>query len=489
MPDPNPLFIFPDKPFLSIIILAALAVAGLYLARRQAHESIRAFCRVVRNSMRIAAKSVMRGEAQLRERNREVLLAEGMELVEREVEREFQRVALVIERDLQGYPALNRKLSEQIAHIDQDYQDSSEVPPTPPVWINAVEAVAKIQDKGGRMVGEILSDIHKTIIKMQKKAGEDYWAATRKRHKILSAMMPYWRRLAGTLDIVGRTMASLQEKAKIIDRLMNDYDEIRHGTDKAVRKLSSSSMTHFFISSFGLFIAVGGAVVNFNLVALPMSEMFGGATYIAGFPASEVGALFLILLETLTGIFFMEAMGFTKLFPFIASYDDKRRHRWAIIMLIFLFIFAGMESALAFMRDIIAAQNEALLQSLSGAGGTINAHTSFIPTATQMVMGFVLPFILAMAAIPLESFIHAARTVIGVLMVGLLRFLAALLRFFGTMFYYLGSFFIGIYDLVIFPPLWAEEKIRDSGVGRRKKEAKGKKSKAADKEKNQVRNA
>jgi len=387
--------------------------------------------------------------------------AEFIPLLKREIEREFQRVGVLVERDLQGYPAMNRKLSEQIARIDQDYHESSEIPPAPPVWIKAVEAVATIKDKeGGKVVAEILSDIHKSLVKMQKQAEEDYRKATSERHRILSGMMPYWRKLATTLDTVGRTMTSLQEKARVIDRLMDDYDEIRKGTDKAVRKLSSSSMTSFFISALGLFIAVGGAVVNFNLVALPMSEMFGGSTYIAGFRASDVGALFLILLETLTGIFFMEALGFTKLFPFIASYDDKRRHRWAVIMLVFLFVFASMESALAFMRDLIAANNEALLQSLTGAEGTVAPHTSVIPTITQMVMGFILPFILAMAAIPLESFVHAARTVIGVVAAAMLRFVAGLLRITGTAFYYLGSFVIGIYDLVVFPPLWMEERIR-----------------------------
>ncbi len=456
----SPLLIFPDSPLLSVLVIAAAAVFCLYLARRQAHESIRAFCRVARNAMRTASRSVMLAEASLRQRNREVLLAEGMEAVEREVEREFQRVGVLVERDLQGYPAMNRKLSEQIARIDQDYRESSEIPPTPPVWIKAVEAVAAIKDKeGGKVVGEILADIHKSLVKMQKQAEEDYRKATGERHRILSGMMPYWRKLSTTLESVGRTMTSLQDKARVIDRLMDDYDEIRKGTDKAVRKLSSSSMTSFFISALGLFIAVGGAVVNFNLVALPMSEMFGGSTYIAGFRASDVGALFLILLETLTGIFFMEALGFTKLFPFIASYDDKRRHRWAMIMLVFLFVFAGMESALAFMRDLIAANNEALLQSLTGAGGVVAPHTSVIPTITQMVMGFILPFILAMAAIPLESFVHAARTVAGVAAAAFLRLVAGLLRIGGTSFYYMGSFAVGLYDLVIFPPLWMEEKI------------------------------
>jgi hypothetical protein len=65
-----------------------------------------------------------------------------------------------------------------------------------------------------------------------------------------------------------------------------------------------------------------------------------------------------------------------------------------------------------------------------------------------------------MAAIPLESFVHAARTVAGVAAAAFLRLVAGLLRIAGTVFHYLGSFLIGVYDLAVFPPLWVEERIR-----------------------------
>ncbi|NIQ97122.1 MAG: hypothetical protein GWN87_25280, partial [Desulfuromonadales bacterium] len=78
------------------------------------------------------------------------------------------------------------------------------------------------------------------------------------------------------------------------------------------------------------------------------------------------------------------------------------------------FTLAGVESALAFMRDRIAADMEALRQTLAGADVVKTQVESIIPTAGQMVMGFVLPFALTFVAIPLESFIHSSRTVIGI---------------------------------------------------------------------------
>ena len=414
----------------------------------------------MRNAMRLASRSVLMAEKRLSSRNREVLLAGGMEAVEREVEREFHRVGIVVDRDLQGYPSLNRKLSEQITKIDEDYLQSDEVPPTPPIWINAVEAVAKIPDKGNQMVSEILGDIHKTIIRLQKEAMDEYWKATNKRHNLLKRMMPYWRRLSKTLSVVDQTMNGLQERATFIDNRMREYEEIQKGTDKAVRKLSSSSMTQFFISGIVLLIAVGGAIINFNLIALPMSEMVGGGSYIAGFKTSNVAGMVIVLLETALGIFLMDLLRVTRLFPIIGSIDDKLRYKITWAAFSFLFILACVESSLAFMRDIIAANNQALIQSLSGAEENYTTYSA-IPTIGQMIMGFILPFVLTFVAWPLESFIHSARTMLGYGLEGLLRSSAGLLRFFGTIFYYLGSALIGLYDLMIFPPLWLENTIRN----------------------------
>lgn len=450
------------------IILAAIFI--FYFAREPAHSSIRSFCRVIRNGLRIASFSVARAEKRLATRNKEVLLAEGLINVERDIEREFNRVDKVVERDMQGYPSLHRKLSEEITRIDQDYTESTEVPPTPPVWVNAVEAVAGLAQKNGNdnMVGDILKDVHNTIIKQQKKAMEDYWKVTSERHKILSNMMPYWRRLAKVLEAVGSTVTGLQERAAIIDQKMAEYEEIRNVSDKAVITLHSSSTTQFFIDGFWVMVAIGGIVVNFHLISLPMSEMVGGSTYIGNFPVNEIAALVFILIETFAGMALMESLRITKLFPLIGSLDDKQRRFIAFVAVGFLFTFAGIESALAYMRDLIAANNEALRQSLlSGNGETIEVARSFIPTVSQMVLGFILPFALTFAIIPFESFVHSARTVLGYMGELLLRTLAASIRLVANLVYYLGSVIISLYDLLIFLPLWFEKKIR--GLGRQGK--------------------
>jgi hypothetical protein len=250
-------------------------------------------------------------------------------------------------------------------------------------------------------------------------------------------------------------MANLNQRSKKIDRYMDAYEKIRNQDDMAERQLSSSSLTQFFIAGLVLSIAVIGAIINFNLVALPMSEMVGGANYIGAFKASEVAGMFLVCAEIVLGVFLMDALRITRLFSIIGSMEDRKRKTIFWVIFGFLTVLAVFESSLAFIRDRIAADMEALRQSLAGVEAS-SVATSNIPTIGQMVMGFFLPFILTFVAIPFESFVYSSRTVIGLLAAWALRTLAFALRLAGNLGYYCSRIIVNIYDLVIFPALWLE---------------------------------
>jgi hypothetical protein len=202
-------------------------------------------------------------------------------------------------------------------------------------------------------------------------------------------------------------------------------------------------------------------VINFNLIALPMSEMVGGGSYIGSFKTSNVAAMVIILVEVAMGLYLMESLRITRLFPIIGQMDDKMRTRMIWITFSILLILASVEAALAYMRDQIASDMQALRQSLAAVESTAGVVNSWIPTVGQMVMGFVLPFALTFVAIPLESFVQSSRTVIGVVGAGMLRWLAFVLRLLGNIGHYLGELLVNLYDLFIFPPLWVENLIRD----------------------------
>lgn len=468
MSSSNLLLLWSNQVAYSILIWIIIAVVLLYAARKPAHELVLSLCRLIHNALRVAGRSIMIAEKRLASRNREVLLAAGEESVQRLIEREFHRVNAVVSRDLSGYPAFQRTLKDQITRIDEDYQKSVEIPPSPPGWMPAVAAVAKIVPTGDTMVANVLKEINKSIDKQHNKAVEEYRKASAVRHSLLRKMMPFWRKMSNTLDEVDKTISSLLERAKCIDSKMEEYEQIRRGSDKALRTLSSSSMTQFVIAGFVLLIAIGGAIINFNLIALPMSEMVGGSSYIGGFKTSNVAAMVIILIEVAMGLFLMESLHITKLFPIIGSMDDKMRRRMIWITFSILFILAGIESSLAYMRDMIAADMQALRQSLADATVSAEGSGNWIPTAGQMIMGFILPFALTFIAIPLESFIHSSRTVLGVCMVGLLRAISFFSRLLGNISRSAGVMFIAIYDLIIFAPLWIEGHIR--GMSNKKSE-------------------
>lgn len=462
----NVLSIWPTQPGLSAVTAVLAGIVLLYLARLPAHQALLALGRVLHNALRVGARSVNLLRERLELRNREVLLAAGRESAERLIEREFRRIEAATQRDLAAYPAMHRKVMEQVTAIDEDYRQAAEVPPSIPGWVEAIKAVAKIQSAAEPRVADVLDDVHRSFVRAHSNTMDAYRSASKERHRLLARMMPYWRRLAQTLDSAEKSVGRLLERSRHIDEQMEQYREILQGSDRALRTLASSSFTQFFVSAFVLLVAVGGAVINFNLISYPMQEMVGGSSYIGAFRTADVAALVIILVEAAMGLFLMESLRVTRLFPVIGALDDRLRVRMIWVTFAILLTLAGIESALAYMRDLIAADVEALRQSLAGGAAVAMPVHRWIPTVGQMVMGFVLPFALTFVAIPLESFVHAVRTVFGQLLAGLLRLVAAALRLLGNIFRHGALMLVRIYDLTIFAPLWLENLVRQHSIRR-----------------------
>ena len=169
------------SPILSALLWIVLIVAALYLVRRTAHEAITAAANGLHRVLRLASRGVARSEVALSARNREVLLAQGREAKERIIEREFDRINETVRKDLANYSSLHRSLSESINRIEKDHQEAVDVPPDPPGWVKAVQAVASMDEKDGRAhIGNILSDIHKSLVKAHKEAIAAYHEASAK---------------------------------------------------------------------------------------------------------------------------------------------------------------------------------------------------------------------------------------------------------------------------------------------------------------------
>jgi hypothetical protein len=176
-----------------------------------------------------------------------------------------------------------------------------------------------------------------------------------------------------------------------------------------------------------------------------------------------VAALVIIFVEASMGLFLLEAMRITHLFPRIQNLNDRMRRRIMWIALTLLVTLAGVEAALALMRDLLIADKQALLQSLATVqAAPTDGWVGRIPTAGQMLLGFILPFALAFIAIPLESLIHAARTVGGVLLSSAVRALAFVLRLASAVAKHMSRVLIRLYDVAIVLPLLCERVVKAS---------------------------
>ncbi len=460
--------IWPNNAVLSVITLCLIGIAFLYAGRRPMHDLIRSIGHSVSGPLRLGARSLVAAADGIRERNRAVLLAHGRAEVGQRIEREFERIGAIVTRDLQGYPALQRKLLDEITKIEEDYKKCGEVPPPPPEWVEAVTAVAKVKSNGNEIVQKILEEINTSIGKMHDKTIAEYRRAYETRHKILEGFLPFWRSVDKTMTAVDKKLSGLQETAGTVDAHMARYEEINKKTDKAEHALTTSGFTQFAIATIVMFVAMGGAFINFKLIALPMSEMVGAGDYITqSLRTSEVAALVIILVEASMGLFLMESLRITHLFPPIANLNEKMRHRILYISLTLLVILAGIEAALALMRDMLIADKQALLQTLAAQQQTAvsDGWVARIPTAGQMLLGFILPFALAFVAIPLESFIHSSRTVLGVAVVALLHALAFVLRVLGNLARHSSRVLITLYDVVVMLPLLIEHLVKGGRVG------------------------
>src|SRR5438094_7344432 len=393
--------VWPANTAVSVLFVLLVAMAFLYAARKQEHRVIGSVGFRISGPLRIGARWLLAAANDMTQRNKAVLLAHGRQEVGQRIEREFERPGAMVTRDLQGYPALQRKLLDEITRVEEDYKKCGEVPPPPPDWVEAVTAIAKVKSDSNEMVQRILEEIKRSVHSIHDKALAEYRRAYESRHKILNGFMPFWRSLDKTFGQVDKKLTGLHDTSSKIDAQMEKYEQINKKTDKAEHALTVSAFTQFAISTLVLLIAVGGALVNFKLIALPFSEMVGAGDYLtATLRMSDVAALVLIFLEATMGLFVMETLRITHLFPIIANTSERMRRRVFLVAVVFLFIFAGIEASLALMRDMLSADRQALVQSLASAKAAApDPLLRLIPTTAQMVLDFFLPFALAFVAI------------------------------------------------------------------------------------------
>ncbi len=457
--------LIPGQPVLSWILVLLSATLILYFIRQTAHQLLDNISLLLTQNLRLLSKSLKNMAKNMSSRNNEVLFEHGTQQAERELSRQFIRLANLVEKDLERYPNVQRHIEHNITIMEDKLTETSQVPPPLPEWTEAVESIAKLKDstKNDAVVGKLLQAIYEAFHKQQHEVSQEYRKDVAKRHQLLKSAMLHWRRMHHTLSQVGTSWKNLIQQSQKMDHQVQHFEDLINNTGKAERLLKASNTTQFFISLIVMAIAGFGAFVNYNLIALPMSELMPATTLVAGYNVADIGAAVIIMLEITVGLFFMESIGITRLFPVIHFMEDKKRMIWAVICMIFLLSLCCVEAGLAYMRESMVADKALLTSFLVGgeqaAQNSANTEHSNIPMIGQMMLGFVLPLILMFVAIPFESFIHTGRHVLGTFIVQVTLLISTLLRSAALMIKQLNSSLKNVYDILCFAPLWIEHLI------------------------------
>jgi hypothetical protein len=191
-----------------------------------------------------------------------------------------------------------------------------------------------------------------------------------------------------------------------------------------------------------------------------MSELVPAGARLGGIPVSTISALVIVLLEITVGLFVMDMLGITELFPRLAGIPASRRRLILGVGLAGLLLLASVEASLAVLREMIAEADAALKHALAGADEPIGrAGASQIPVVGQAVLGFVLPWILALVAVPLEMLIDSGRHVAAMLgaaaLAGVAHLAAALAHLART----LSRLLPNVYDVYVAIPLRIEQAV------------------------------
>ncbi|MDH5738666.1 MAG: hypothetical protein OEZ23_10180 [Gammaproteobacteria bacterium] len=405
-------FIFtPSMPAVSVLIWIIGSMIVLALARDSMHKMIQAMSEGTAGGLRKLSEWTKITVEQMREKDRKVLLESGVANIQHKIMQEFHKIDTANTRSLADYPKLQLRLDDHITNLEKDYKDCGQASPQAPGWGDVIETIAKAQSSAGdRIIEKMLSEIHKSAVSGEKKALGEYRDVASKRHKILSGMAPIWKRMEKLGKDINKKVEQVIETNSRIDKYMDQYTKLSKADPDSIDMLSSRVTKLFIVSLFVIAAGIAGAFINFNLIALPMSELVPQGTRVAGMAVSEISALVIIVLELVLGIFLMESIGVTNTFPQIGAMTSSKRKVIFWGSLLGLFFLASVEASLAVLREQLAESNAALEQSLAGAAASaISGGDSKITVVGQATLGFVLPWILAMIAIPLEMFIEASQ--------------------------------------------------------------------------------
>src|SRR5689334_5245782 len=263
-----------------------------------------------------------------------------------------------------------------------------------------------------------LSKLEKNIAQTTGRTIREKLAEVRPALSILKQEAPRLKVDAGKLHDVD---AEFNQTVDEVNKTFEEFENIVRSEDRTKIAARASIVVPWLIAVLITGIALSGVFLNFFLIERPMSEIVGEGSRIAGVGLPAFAAMIVIFLEFVAGVVLMDALGFTKLIPAFHTMPDSGRKILLIGALIFLAAFSVLEAFLAIVREQIIEQNNEISRiAVSQLGGAAAAPTDVVastvptakvaglalPTFAQIILAVVIPWLLATAALPLETIVR-----------------------------------------------------------------------------------
>jgi hypothetical protein len=322
--------------------------------------------------------------------------------------------------------------------------------------------------------GRGLSKIEKNTATAASKGLREQLAAVRPALTTLKTQAPI---VVKSAEKLGEIEKRFNQGVKTVNDSMQAYDEALHSEDRVKVAGKHSILIPWLLAVLITGIALSGVFLNFFLIERPMAEIVGEGSKIAGIGLPVFAAMIVIFLEFVAGVVLMDAAGFTKLIPSFQTMSDRSRTIMFWVAFLFLAAFSFLEAALAIVREQIIEQNQATGRmamemfnpGATPAEGAPAATPAEAPaeqqgmqliTIAQIVLAVLIPWLLATAALPLETIIRNTVFIVQMVGAGLMLALGFISKTIAQAFRSIGMLILTLYDLVIFAPLWAERKYK-----------------------------
>ena len=435
------------------LIIAALIVL-LYIARPQLHRLIRSIFFGLSHVFRYVARRLQQAGDNVYRRYIEIVAAHTAEALEQKLVGQARRLEA-------RAPRIDRRMSAIVDSLETSRAELDETGET----FRAIELDERTMDTFRTSLESAGDSKAKT---RSTAAAADVRRAVKEE---IAPLRPQLNALRSELKPLGENTGRLRDLSAELERTSKKFNEnlaqfeacihpdYAHRRDAAQRQ---SILIPWVLALIVMTVALTGVFLNFFLIQRPMAEIVGDDLQVLGLPLPTAAALVVIFLEAVAGIVLMDAAGVTKLTQ-IATLPRLPKRILLYAAIAFLAAFSVFEALLAIQREaLIEIDQQTARMALgedAGAGDDVSGGLSLTMLA-QMILAVLIPWLLAIAAIPLETVIQNLVFILRLVAYQLLIFASFIFALLANALKALGLFFLRVYDLIIFLPLAIEQMVK-----------------------------